>query len=87
MLTKMGWTEGKGLGKKEDGMATHVKVKKKNDAMGLGADGPDCLGRQGWSETSQSFGDVLASLATAYGDQVEKKKKKIGKEKKKNTRL
>ena len=37
-MEKMGWQEGKGLGKNEDGMATHIKQKKKEDVAGLGAD-------------------------------------------------
>jgi Pin2-interacting protein X1 len=34
MMEKMGWAAGKGLGKKEDGMVAHVKVKKRADAQG-----------------------------------------------------
>jgi len=34
MIAKMGWSEGKGLGKKEDGMATHVRVKRRSDQTG-----------------------------------------------------
>ena len=34
MLEKMGWKSGKGLGAKEDGQTTHVKVNKKNDNIG-----------------------------------------------------
>lgn len=37
MLQKMGWSEGKGLGKQEDGMTEHVKVRKRTDQMGLGS--------------------------------------------------
>jgi len=37
-MEKMGWQEGKGLGKNEDGMASHIKQKKKEDLAGLGAD-------------------------------------------------
>lgn len=37
-LEKMGWQEGKGLGKNEDGMASHIKQKKKDDVAGIGAD-------------------------------------------------
>jgi Pin2-interacting protein X1 len=34
MLMKMGWSEGKGLGKDLQGTATHVKVTKKTDSAG-----------------------------------------------------
>uniref|UniRef100_A0A7S0LJ04 G-patch domain-containing protein n=1 Tax=Coccolithus braarudii TaxID=221442 RepID=A0A7S0LJ04_9EUKA len=38
MMAKMGWEQGKGLGKREDGVTTHVKVKQRVDGLGLGAD-------------------------------------------------
>lgn len=34
MLEKMGWSQGKGLGPKENGMIEHVKVSYKNDSKG-----------------------------------------------------
>ena len=34
MLQKMGWGEGKGLGKNEDGMSVHIKIKKRADHVG-----------------------------------------------------
>lgn len=34
MMQKMGWDKGKGLGKNEDGMATHVKIKKRQENLG-----------------------------------------------------
>ena len=37
-LTKFGWKEGKGLGKKENGMKNAIKVKLKNNKSGLGHD-------------------------------------------------
>lgn len=38
MLTKMGWSEGKGLGANEDGNTAHVKVKHKQDLLGMISD-------------------------------------------------
>lgn len=34
-MAKMGWSTGKGLGKTEQGITTHVKVKKKRDNSGV----------------------------------------------------
>ena len=35
LLKQFGWTEGKGLGAKEDGMAEALKVKQKKDQTGV----------------------------------------------------
>jgi Pin2-interacting protein X1 len=37
-LERMGWTEGTGLGKRQHGMTTHIKVKQRIEACGLGAE-------------------------------------------------
>ena len=36
MLAKMGWTEGKGLGKKENGLKDCVQIKRRDEGTGLG---------------------------------------------------
>ncbi|CAM9297430.1 unnamed protein product, partial [Laminaria digitata] len=66
MLQKMGWTEGKGLGKREDGVSEHVKVAKKSNNLGLGAS-HDSTGAAGWASTAVSFNGVLEALGKAYG--------------------
>lgn len=43
LLKRMGWSEGKGLGKKEDGMASAITVKKKEDQTGVRATAPPPL--------------------------------------------
>eukprot|EP00966_Prymnesium_polylepis_P210592 4876370-Prymnesium_polylepis.1 len=37
MLAKFGWAEGKGLGRNENGMKEHIKVKQRAAGLGLGA--------------------------------------------------
>lgn len=36
MLAKFGWKQGKGLGKQEDGLVSHIRVSKKDDTLALG---------------------------------------------------
>ncbi|CAM9656214.1 unnamed protein product [Ectocarpus sp. 4 AP-2014] len=66
MMQKMGWTEGKGLGKNEDGVSEHVKVAKKSNNLGLGAT-HDSSGAAGWASAAVSFNGVLETLGKAYG--------------------
>lgn len=63
MLSKMGWAKGKGLGSKEDGMASHVKVEKKFDTFGIGA-----KYQVDWSASTNSYNDVLARLNMAFAN-------------------
>lgn len=35
MLEKMGWSRGKGLGAREDGITEHIRISYKNDSKGL----------------------------------------------------
>lgn len=84
MLEKMGWTEGKGLGKNEDGVSEHVRVTKKSNNLGLGAT-RDQTGAAGWASTALSFNGVLEALGKAYGNGSARVKK--GKKSKKGTNI
>nr|XP_054757761.1 PIN2/TERF1-interacting telomerase inhibitor 1-like [Lytechinus pictus] len=59
LMEKMGWSKGKGLGIKEDGNVSHVKVSLKNNNLGIG-----CKASQedNWIAHQDDFNDLLSSL-------------------------
>lgn len=62
MLKKMGWTDGKGLGKKEDGTAMHLRaVRRTEETLGIGAD-TDAFGSNVWDQNKHNFSQVLERL-------------------------
>jgi len=67
LLSKMGWTEGKGLGKREDGIVDHVRVKRRIDAAGIGIASsiPDGImgGRNGNEVLLSAVSDFNAMLS------------------------
>ena len=89
-MEKMGWKEGKGLGKNEDGMATHIKQKKKDDNAGLGVDKTSEFAvdnnLKGGAKTSITGGndnwwhDAFASNLKSLNKKGKKRSKKEGKE-------
>lgn len=60
MLRKMGWSEGKGLGKNEDGNAECIKVKQKQDTQGVGAKADVWDWKNLWWE--DAFNETLQKL-------------------------
>ncbi|XP_055595847.1 PIN2/TERF1-interacting telomerase inhibitor 1-like isoform X2 [Uranotaenia lowii] len=59
MLEKLGWSEGKGLGKREDGMAAPILPKMKQDIEGFGYAGEK---DDHWTQHDQDFNQLLLSL-------------------------
>ncbi|KAI7876621.1 G-patch-domain-containing protein [Lichtheimia hyalospora FSU 10163] len=59
MLQKMGWAPGKGLGVNEDGNQEHVKIRLKEDNLGLGANKKTS---DNWLDNTDSFSRLLADL-------------------------
>jgi len=59
-LKKMGWSEGEGLGKKRQGMASHIKVRKRSEEVGLGHNDHANIGNQWWAD---AMGDTLSRLS------------------------
>ena len=66
-LEKMGWKQGTGLGKKRDGIKSHIKVQKRQENAGLGIDKQTAIlqaqkeGEEWWKN---SLGDTLAKLSS-----------------------
>lgn len=89
MLLKMGWKQGNGLGKNQQGTSTNLRAVRREENLGIGAK-TDLLGDEGFSVTSRNFHGVLAALQAEHGDSSkssskDKKKKKKKSEGKKNS--
>lgn len=61
MLEKMGWSAGKGLGAKENGIVEHVVAKYKNDEKGLGFEDKN----DQWTKHEDDFNALLANLSNS----------------------
>lgn len=85
MLLKMGWKQGNGLGKNQQGTNTNLRAIRREVNLGIGAK-TDTLGDEGFTVTSRNFHGVLATLHAEHGDSgtsksSDKKKKKSEKKK------
>ena len=76
-MEKMGWVEGKGLGKTENGMITHIKVKKIEDNEGLGSKAQKLEMEEG---NANWWHDGFANALKNMNSKTKKKKSKHSKE-------
>lgn len=59
LMEKMGWEQGKGLGRKEEGATEFLRAKKRSDNLGIGAaPGTD----EHWTAAQSMFNDLLKRL-------------------------
>ncbi|XP_026089361.1 PIN2/TERF1-interacting telomerase inhibitor 1-like isoform X1 [Carassius auratus] len=63
MLERMGWSKGKGLGKSEQGATEHIKVKVKNNGLGLGT---TTNHEDNWIAHQDDFNQLLAELNSCH---------------------
>ncbi|GLI67156.1 hypothetical protein VaNZ11_011369 [Volvox africanus] len=68
LLSSMGWKEGEGLGAQKQGIKEHVKVKKKHDAMGVGAV-ENSQNLRDWTTGMVSFDRILSNLKEVTANQ------------------
>ncbi|XP_070566254.1 PIN2/TERF1-interacting telomerase inhibitor 1-like [Ptychodera flava] len=71
MLQKMGWKPGRGLGANQHGRTEHVKIVKKDDNLGLGA---NHRSEDNWLANQDDFNSLLAQLNQTYGNDTTEKK-------------
>ncbi|XP_062858266.1 PIN2/TERF1-interacting telomerase inhibitor 1 [Trichomycterus rosablanca] len=64
MLERMGWSKGKGLGRSEQGATEHIKVKVKNNSLGLGT---SVNNEDNWIAHQDDFNQLLAELNNCHG--------------------
>uniref|UniRef100_A0A1I7ZZJ4 G-patch domain-containing protein n=1 Tax=Steinernema glaseri TaxID=37863 RepID=A0A1I7ZZJ4_9BILA len=79
LMEKMGWTEGKGLGSKEQGMSDNLKLKANHTAKGLGCD-------QDYDSTWISHHDDFASLLANLNKNKPASTEKSGSDEEKTTK-
>jgi len=78
MLSKMGWSPGKGLGINEDGEKECIKLSVKQDNLGIGATKKTI---DNWLDNSSAFDELLKGLNDKIQNE-EKEEESDGKEKK-----
>ena len=66
LMAKMGWSQGQGLGKHEQGGTTHLRVKVKNNTEGIGATA--ATADDMFRSSQNVFNDILLKLnKSAFG--------------------
>lgn len=73
MLQKMGWSEGKGLGLKEDGTTSHIRVRKKTTNSGVGL---SASAHETWkvpAKVANDLNDVLSRLSHSVSGEMKQK--------------
>ena len=78
-MEKMGWKEGKGLGKNEDGMSKHIVISKREEGAALGSEKLDI------NETADNWWhDAFAQNLMAFSTGAKKTKKRKDKSEARN---
>ncbi|KZV15368.1 hypothetical protein F511_20353 [Dorcoceras hygrometricum] len=57
LMKQMGWEEGEGLGREKQGIKGYVRVKNKQDTLGIGSEQPNA-----WAFDTTQFDNILKKL-------------------------
>ncbi|XP_073131762.1 G-patch domain-containing protein 1-like [Henckelia pumila] len=63
LMKQMGWEEGEGLGKEKQGIKGYVRVKNKQDTLGIGSEQPNA-----WAFDTTQFDNILKKLKVQAAD-------------------
>jgi G-patch domain len=77
-LEKMGWSAGTGLGKKRNGVTTHIVIQKREESVGLGSDKEAAaikIREQSSEWWKDALGDTLAKLGGSADKKTSSKRK------------
>ena len=66
LMAQMGWSQGKGLGKKEDGMKECIQVKRRDEGAGLGQENEKSSNSFKWNDTFWT--DIYNKNITKFGE-------------------
>ncbi|KAK8323910.1 hypothetical protein V6Z11_A12G268400 [Gossypium hirsutum] len=75
LMKQMGWEEGEGLGKDKQGIKSYVRVKNKQDTIGVGLEKPNP-----WAFDTAQFDSILKRLkvqAAQINDEAEKNENQV----------
>ena len=78
MLAKMGWQEGKGLGRNEDGMVNNIRVAKRTEALGIGAAPATSGGEAALTAAVSDYNALLAQLSSSAVGTIVRPTTKVG---------
>ncbi|WVZ55251.1 hypothetical protein U9M48_005936 [Paspalum notatum var. saurae] len=67
LMKQMGWEEGEGLGKDKQGIKGHVRVKNKQDTLGVGVDSP----HNKWVYDTTQFDNILKKLKVQSANPIQ----------------
>ncbi|KAJ4802854.1 hypothetical protein LUZ62_015420 [Rhynchospora pubera] len=67
LMKQMGWEEGEGLGKEKQGIKGYVRVKNKQDTLGIGVDKPNS---NNWILDTTQFDNILKKLKVQGAESV-----------------
>eukprot|EP00906_Rhabdomonas_costata_P029015 RCo040982 len=88
MLLKMGWSEGKGLGRQEQGNPDFIRVQKREPNQGLSSEedqSPLCRKYVNWTVHKSNFDDLLRKMSSGEAGRTRRSEEGAKSKRKRNS--